>query len=83
MAWGSFGKVMEDVFTKKGKEIGLKLWRNTVELPVRALEIGEDLGIVQPIMTKAVDNVLYKPLRTIVDQKGEMFNKNDIYTRKG
>ena len=83
MAWGSFGKGIEAALQNSMIDGTRKIWRTVAEAPLRIMKFGEDLGIVQPILTKAVDVVVYKPLRTIVDQKGEMFNKNDIYTRKG
>jgi len=80
MAWGSFGKGIEAALKNSMIEGTKKIWRNVAEAPLRIMEIGEDLGIVQPILTKAVDEVVYKPLRTVMDPNGLIFN--DIYKKK-
>jgi len=80
MAWGSFGKGIEAALQNSMIDGTRKLWRTVAEAPLRIMEFGEDLGIVQPILTKEVDEVVYKPLRTIVDQGGIMFN--DVYKKK-
>ena len=77
MVWGSFGKIL----SKSLPEAMVKIWRNTAELPIRAMEIGEKLGIVNQNLTNVVDNVLYKPVRQMMDPKGELINKPE-YTKK-
>ena len=53
MGWRSFNKIL----SKSLPEAMVKIWRNTAELPKRAMEIGENLGIVNPNLTNVVDNV--------------------------
>ena len=78
MAWGSFGKILSESLPKSM----VKIWRNTAELPIRAMEIGEKLGIVNPNLTNVVDNVIYKPVRQMMDPKGEILNKSEYNKKK-
>ena len=77
MAWGWFGKSVAEGLTKGAA----KIWRNSVELPLRIAEVGEKIGVVNSGLIDVVDNVLYKPLRQLTDPKGEIVNKPE-YTRK-
>jgi len=77
MAFGWFGKVLAEGMHKGAS----KMWRNSVELPLRVAELGEKIGIVPSGLIDVTDNILFKPIRQMVDPNGEIVNKKE-YTRK-